>query len=50
MLFVIDGQQWTLDLREGRGSLSQGGPAEGDKPDITLTINGGGPGGWCEEG
>ena len=40
VLFVIDGEQWTLDLREGRGSLAKGAPAEGEKPDITLTING----------
>lgn len=37
VVFVIDGQEWTLDLREGKGSLVKG-PAEGLKPDITLTM------------
>ncbi|KAI7844056.1 hypothetical protein COHA_002200 [Chlorella ohadii] len=40
VLFVIDGEKWTLDLREGKGSLTKGAPADGDKPDITLTISG----------
>ena len=40
VVFVIDGQQWTLDLRPGKGSLTKGAPE--DKADITLTINGGG--------
>ena len=39
MVFVIDGAEWTLDLREGQGSLSKGPPPE--KADITLTISGG---------
>ena len=38
MVFVIDGEEWTLDLREGRGTLARGAPPE--KADITLTING----------
>ena len=41
VMFVIDGQQWTLDLRQGgQGSLVEGPPPEGAKPDLTLTING----------
>ena len=39
VVFVIDGQQWTLDLRPGKGSLTKGAPE--DKADITLTIKGG---------
>ena len=38
MVFEIDGAAWTLDLREGEGSLTEGRPE--DKPDITLTISG----------
>jgi hypothetical protein len=38
VVFVIDGLQWTLDLREGKGTLVQGPPME--KADITLTIKG----------
>ncbi|KAL4426968.1 hypothetical protein ABPG77_009529 [Micractinium sp. CCAP 211/92] len=37
VVFVIDGVEWTLDLREGQGTLSKGPPPE--KADITLTIN-----------
>lgn len=37
VVFVIDGQQWTLDLREGAGSVTQGPPT--DKPDLTMTIS-----------
>jgi hypothetical protein len=37
VVFVIDDQTWTLDLREGAGSVSQGPPA--DKADLTLTIS-----------
>jgi putative sterol carrier protein len=37
-VFKIDGEQWTLDLREGKGSLAKGSPSEGDKVDITLTM------------
>lgn len=52
VVFVIDGQQWTLDLREGEGKLRKGGPPEGEKADITLTLSGAlkrGAGGcaWC---
>lgn len=36
-MFVIDGDKWTLDLREGAGSVTQGPPI--DKPDLTLTIS-----------
>jgi putative sterol carrier protein len=36
VVFDIDGQQWSLDLRSGSGSLSKGAPS--DKPDITLTM------------
>lgn len=38
VVFVIDGAEWTLDLREGQGTLSKGPPP--DKADITLTMNG----------
>lgn len=38
VVFVIDKEEWTLDLRPGQGSLSKGSPAE--KADLTLTING----------
>lgn len=38
MVFVIDGAEWTLDLREGKGTLVKGPPPE--KADITLTIKG----------
>lgn len=31
VVFVIDGDQWTLDLREGQGKLTQGAPPDGDK-------------------
>ncbi|PSC72753.1 lipid transfer isoform A [Micractinium conductrix] len=39
VVFVIDGEQWTLDLREGKGSLAKGPPRGDAKPDITLTIS-----------
>jgi putative sterol carrier protein len=39
VVFNIDDEQWTLDLRSGKGSLTQGGPPEGEKPDLTLTIS-----------
>ena len=38
VVFDIDKEKWTLDLRPGKGSVVKGGPAEGDKPDLTLTI------------
>lgn len=36
IVFDIDGEQWSLDLREGSGSLAKGLPA--DKADLTLTV------------
>ena len=36
-MFKVDDDDWTLDLREGKGSVAKGVPA--DKPDLTLTIN-----------
>ncbi|KAI3436848.1 hypothetical protein D9Q98_006258 [Chlorella vulgaris] len=38
VVFVIDGNRWTLDLREGKGTLAKGPPPESEKADITLTI------------
>ena len=37
MVFDIDGEKWTLDLRPGQRKVTQGAP-EG-KPDLTLTIS-----------
>jgi hypothetical protein len=37
VVFVIDGDHWTLDLREGAGAVTQGPPI--DKADLTLTIS-----------
>lgn len=39
VVFNIDGDQWTLDLRpeSGKGSVKKGAPEE--KPDLTLTIS-----------
>jgi len=37
VVFNIDGDNWTLDLREGKGTLNKGAPS--DKEDIKLTIN-----------
>lgn len=37
VIFNIDGDNWTLDLREGKGTLTKGTPSE--KEDIKLTIN-----------
>ena len=41
ILFKIDGDEWTLDLRAEteNGTISQGPPPEGFKPDLTLTIS-----------
>lgn len=41
ILFKIDGDEWTLDLRPEteEGNISQGPPPEGVKPDLTLTIS-----------
>ena len=38
VLFKIDDEEWTLDLRSGKGKVSKGGAGE-DKPDLTLTIS-----------
>lgn len=38
VLFKIDEEEWTLDLRSGKGKVSKGG-AGSDKPDLTLTIS-----------
>ncbi len=37
VVFDIDGEKWTLDLRPGQRKVSSGAP-EG-KPDLTLTIS-----------
>lgn len=37
-MFKIDDEEWTLDLRSGKGKVSKGGPGE-DKPDLTLTVS-----------
>lgn len=37
VVFKIEDDVWTLDLRPGKGSLVKGEPE--DKPDITLTMN-----------
>lgn len=37
-MFKIDDEEWTLDLRSGKGKVSKGG-AGNDKPDLTLTIS-----------
>ena len=37
VVFDIDGEKWTLDLRPGQRKVTQGAP-EG-KPDLTLTIS-----------
>lgn len=38
IVFDIDKEKWTLDLRPGKGSVAKSEPAAGDKPDLTLTI------------
>ena len=38
MVFKVDGAEFTLDLREGKGELREGTPD--DKPDLVLAING----------
>ncbi len=35
-MFCVDGTDWTLDLREGKGTLTKGSPDE--KEDIRLTM------------
>lgn len=37
MVFKLDGEEWTLDLREGKGALYKGAPEEA--PNLTLTIS-----------
>ena len=37
VVFSIDGTDWTLDLRQGEGTLVQGNPS--DKEDIRLTMS-----------
>ena len=37
MVFNIDSEVWTLDLRPGKGALRKG--ESEDKADITLTMN-----------
>ena len=39
VLFKIDGDEWALDLRSGKGKLSKGSPEGDTKPDLTLTIS-----------
>ena len=36
-MFKVEEDDWTLDLREGKGSVAKGVPS--DKPDLTLTIS-----------
>lgn len=38
-MFDIDGEQWSLDLRSGGGSLKKGPPDADAKPDLTLTMS-----------
>ena len=37
VVFIIDGEKWTLDLRPSKGTLTKGDPEE--KADIQLTMN-----------
>lgn len=39
VVFSIDGETQTLDLREGKGKTYKGMPENGEKPDLTLTIS-----------
>ena len=36
VVFEIDGEKWSLDLRVGSGALTKGAPEE--KADLTLTV------------
>ena len=36
-MFKVEEDDWTLDLREGKGSVAKGVPS--DKPDLTLTVS-----------
>merc|ERR1711959_631562 len=38
-LFKIDGQQFLLDLKSGKGKLYMDGRADDPKPDVTLTMS-----------
>ena len=39
VLFKIDGDDWLLDLRSGKGKVTKGSPEGDTKPDLTLTIS-----------
>ena len=39
MVFNIDGEHWTLDLRTGSGKAYKGTPENDEKPELTLTIS-----------
>lgn len=39
IVFDVDKEKWTLDLRPGKGSVTKGPPAKEEKPDLTLTIS-----------
>jgi putative sterol carrier protein len=39
VVFSIDGETQTLDLREGKGETYKGLPKNGEKPELTLTIS-----------
>ena len=39
MVFDIDGEKQTLDLRGGQGKTYKGKPENDEKPELTLTIN-----------
>lgn len=39
IVFDIEGDKWTLDLREDHGELYEGQPKQGAKTDLTLTIS-----------
>ena len=39
VVFDIDSEEWTLDLRSGSGAVYKGMPKEEEKPDLTLTIS-----------
>lgn len=39
VVFSIDGEKQSLDLRGGKGKTYKGMPENGEKPDLTLTIS-----------
>jgi hypothetical protein len=39
VVFSIDGDMQTLDLRGGKGKTYKGMPENGEKPELTLTIS-----------